>query len=83
MSDVGELLEEDRGRGPVPRLTTAVALTEWITTYAEVLYIDANAGEHLPSAVVAVDLIGGGDRFENSPFVSRSSTRQADGITMA
>jgi cell division protease FtsH len=37
--DAGQLIDEDRDLDPVSRLTTAVALAEWITTYANVIEV--------------------------------------------
>lgn len=40
----GHLLDEDRELNPVSRLTTAVALAEWITTHAD--RVEVGPGEH-------------------------------------
>lgn len=40
VADTGMLVDEDRDLNPVSRLTTAVALAEWITAHAEVVEIE-------------------------------------------
>lgn len=42
--DAGHLVDEDRDLNPVSRLTTAVALTEWITAHADA--VEIGPGEH-------------------------------------
>lgn len=42
--DAGQLLDEDRDLDPVSRVTTAVALAEWITTHAEA--VEVGPGEY-------------------------------------
>lgn len=44
VTDAGELLDEDRDLNPVSRVTTAVALAEWITAHANV--IEVGPGEY-------------------------------------
>lgn len=39
VTDAGQLIDEDRDLNPLSRLTTAVALAEWITTYAETVEV--------------------------------------------
>ncbi|WP_425003067.1 AAA family ATPase [Mycolicibacterium sp. S3B2] len=49
VTGVGHLINEDRDLEPVPRLTTAVALAEWITTYGDVIEIGPGEGSHPPA----------------------------------
>lgn len=44
VADGGLLVDEDRGLNPVSRLTTALALAEWIGAHAEV--VEIGPGEH-------------------------------------
>lgn len=39
VTDAGHLLDEDRDLNPMSRLTTAVALAEWINTHADVVQV--------------------------------------------
>lgn len=57
VADVGQLINEDRELDPVSRLTTAVALAEWITTYAEVVEVGPGERRHPP--VWTQTVIGG------------------------
>lgn len=45
---ISRLLSEDRDLNPVSRLTTAVALAEWITIHAEVAEVGPGAGSQPP-----------------------------------
>ncbi|QNJ94873.1 ATP-binding protein [Mycolicibacterium fluoranthenivorans] len=49
VSDVGHLLNEDRDLDPVPRLTTALALAEWITRFTGVVEIGPGAHSQPPA----------------------------------
>ena len=48
VTDCGQLLDEDRDLNPVSRLTTALALGEWITTHAEGCEVGPAEESHPP-----------------------------------
>lgn len=48
VTDAGHLLDEDRDLNPVSRLTTAVALAEWISTHADVVEVGPGEFSHPP-----------------------------------
>ena len=48
VTDCGQLLDEDRDLNPVSRLTTAVALGEWIATYADSCEVGPGEDSHPP-----------------------------------
>jgi hypothetical protein len=48
VTDAGQLLVEDRDLNPVSRLTTAVALAEWITTHGDVVEVGPGEFSHPP-----------------------------------
>jgi cell division protease FtsH len=48
VTDAGQLLDEDRDLNPVSRLTTAVALAEWITTHGDVVEVGPGEFSHPP-----------------------------------
>lgn len=57
VADAAQLIDEERELDPVSRLTTAVALAEWITSYANV--IDVGPGEYaLPPAWTQTEIGG-------------------------
>lgn len=57
VTNAGQLIHEERELDPVSRLTTAVALAEWMTTYADV--IEVGPGEYaLPPAWTQTEVGG-------------------------
>lgn len=48
VADGGQLLDEDRDLDPVSRLTTAIALGEWINTHAAVIEVGPGERGHPP-----------------------------------
>jgi hypothetical protein len=57
VATVGQLVDEDRDLEPVSRLTTAVALAEWITSHANV--IEVGPGDYaLPPAWTQTEIGG-------------------------
>lgn len=48
VTDAGHLLDEDRDLNPVSRLTTAVALAEWITEHADAAEVGPGEYTHPP-----------------------------------
>jgi DNA-binding Lrp family transcriptional regulator len=57
VADAGQLIDEERELDPVSRLTTAVALAEWITAHARV--IEVGPGEYaLPPAWTQAEIGG-------------------------
>jgi hypothetical protein len=49
VTDAGQLLDEDRDLNPVSRLTTAVALAEWITHHSEAVQVGPGEYAHPPT----------------------------------
>lgn len=57
VTNAGQLIDEERELDPVSRLTTALALAEWITSHANV--IEVGPGEHaLPPAWTQTEIGG-------------------------